>query len=464
VSSVPTEGWHSVDEPCSESRHVDPGDGADPPSGADLEDASGAHQGRVDTSTQGSAQDTGPRLRLSPVTARPCLPPLRVTLAIRVAGLLLVAPVALAGLTGADAAWGAPGASTSLADLQGEIDRAQAALDASVRQSAQAAEQFDAGRIRLAAAERAASAAADRVGRADRAVRTAAARHRGLAVSVDRSGGFSELSLLLGGDPRRALDRLGAVDALSRRQRVADAGLRLARRDLTEARREADAALATKKKIVDELADRKRSIEIAAADQHGLLDRLQARYAELERQARAREEAARRARQAAAAAAAAEAARQAAAASARFGKESGVAAAAGRDFAALPVTAAPAAPVLGSGGAATAVQQAYAQLGKPYVWGAEGPNSFDCSGLTQWVWQKAGVALSHYTGSQWSEGRRVTRAELIPGDLVFFNPDLDHVGIYVGNGKMINAPHTGEVVRVENVWWSSFQGGVRPGG
>ncbi|WP_308203285.1 C40 family peptidase [Frankia gtarii] len=353
--------------------------------------------------------------------------------------------------------------SQSLADIQDEIGHTRSKLDESARQAASAAEAFNAGRIRLAEAERAATAAAARVDRADRAVREAADQHRGLAVSADRAGGFAQLSLLLTGDPRRALDRAGAVDALARRQRVADTGLRLARLDLTEARRSAHETLADRKKIVADLDARKRTIEAAADEQRGLLQRLESRYAELERQARARQAAAQRARQAAAAAAAAQTARQAAAERARYQQESGVAAAAGRVFAAAPVTAAPAAAVSGGGGAATAVREAYAQLGKPYVWGAEGPGTFDCSGLTQWVWGKAGVALSHYTGSQWEEGRRVGRAALIPGDLVFFHPDLDHVGLYVGNGKMINAPRTGEVVRVENVWWSSFQGGIRPG-
>ncbi|SNQ49991.1 Cell wall-associated hydrolase, invasion-associated protein [Frankia canadensis] len=456
MSSVPTEGRRNAGESCSETRHRDADSGADidADAGADIdaEDAFRARRGRADVPTAASCPPDPPRASRQAVS---CL-----------TGLLLAAPMALTGLAGA--AWGAPGpaapaTSSSLAEVQVEIDRTKAALDASVRQSARAAEEFDAGRIRLAAAERAASAAAARVGRANQAVRAASDRHRGLAVSVDRSGGFSELSLLLGGDPRRALDRLGAVDALARRQRVADGGLRLARRDLTEARREADDALAGKKKIVDDLAERKSALAATATDQQDLLGQLQARFAELEKRARARAEAARRARQAAAAAAAAAAARQAAAESARYGQQAGAAAAAGKGFAATPVTAAPAEPPLGSGGAGTAVREAYAQLGKPYVWGAEGPGTFDCSGLTQWVWRKAGVALSHYTGSQWNEGRRVSRAELVAGDLVFFHADIDHVGIYVGSGKMINAPRTGEVVRVEDVWWSSFQGGVRPG-
>ncbi len=116
------------------------------------------------------------------------------------------------------------------------------------------------------------------------------------------------------------------------------------------------------------------------------------------------------------------------------------------------------------GGAAVAVAEARAQLGKPYMWAAAGPNAFDCSGLTQWVWSKAGIALSHYTGAQWNEGRQVSTAELIPGDLLFFGADLHHVGIYIGAGKMIDAPHTGTVVRLEDVWWPRLAGAVRPGG
>ncbi|WP_242424079.1 C40 family peptidase, partial [Frankia sp. EI5c] len=204
-------------------------------------------------------------------------------------------------------------------------------------------------------------------------------------------------------------------------------------------------------------------LEASAAEQHSLLNSLIERQAELERQAREREAEALRARQAAEAAAAAEAARQAALERERLAREAGLVESAGSTFAAAPVAPAAPPPTGGSGGATRAIQEAHTQLGKPYVWGAEGPDSFDCSGLTQWVWGKAGVGLPHYTGDQWTAGRRVTRDELIPGDLVFFGADLYHVGIYIGDGQMIHAPRTGEVVRVENVWWSSFQGGVRPG-
>jgi len=98
------------------------------------------------------------------------------------------------------------------------------------------------------------------------------------------------------------------------------------------------------------------------------------------------------------------------------------------------------------GKAGIAVRAACAQIGKPYRWGAGGPGSFDCSGLTQYAWGKAGVGLTHHTGNQWNEGRSVSRSEARPGDLVFFYGDLHHVGIYVGNGIMVHAPRAGKDV------------------
>ncbi|MEV6966760.1 NlpC/P60 family protein [Hamadaea sp. NPDC051192] len=105
-------------------------------------------------------------------------------------------------------------------------------------------------------------------------------------------------------------------------------------------------------------------------------------------------------------------------------------------------------PVLPGGARATAVKKACALIGKPYVWGSEGPNSYDCSGLTKAAWAAAGKSLEHYTGAQWNESHYVSRANLQPGDLVFFYSDHHHVGIYVGNGLMVHAPHSGDYVRM----------------
>lgn len=113
---------------------------------------------------------------------------------------------------------------------------------------------------------------------------------------------------------------------------------------------------------------------------------------------------------------------------------------------------------------AVAVEAALAQLGDPYVWGAVGPGSFDCSGLTMWGWKAAGVSLPHYSRSQLSTQTKVSVADLRPGDLVFFGSPVHHVGMYLGGGLMVHAPHTGDVVKVAKVsaMGSSYAGASRP--
>lgn len=109
----------------------------------------------------------------------------------------------------------------------------------------------------------------------------------------------------------------------------------------------------------------------------------------------------------------------------------------------------------------TALRAALTQRGKPYLWGAAGPDSYDCSGLVVWAYAQEGISLPHYTGSLWNDGEHVSRSDLQPGDLVFFGASIDHVGFYIGNGLMVDAPHTGAFVRVEQVWWSQYIGAVR---
>ncbi|MDX6221090.1 MAG: peptidoglycan DL-endopeptidase CwlO [Frankiales bacterium] len=111
--------------------------------------------------------------------------------------------------------------------------------------------------------------------------------------------------------------------------------------------------------------------------------------------------------------------------------------------------------------AATAVAAAYQQLGAPYDWAADGPAAFDCSGLTAYVWAAAGVTLPHSSQAQFGVGAHVSRSQLAPGDLVFFGSPIHHVGIYVGNGNMIDAPQTGDVVRVQSINRSDYAGAVR---
>jgi cell wall-associated NlpC family hydrolase len=99
------------------------------------------------------------------------------------------------------------------------------------------------------------------------------------------------------------------------------------------------------------------------------------------------------------------------------------------------------------------VNYAYKFLGKPYAYGATGPNAFDCSGLTQYVYNKFGVDISRTTYTQVGEGTKVKRSDLRAGDLVFFNTEglISHVGIYIGDGEFIHAPRTGKPVMVSSL-------------
>ena len=104
---------------------------------------------------------------------------------------------------------------------------------------------------------------------------------------------------------------------------------------------------------------------------------------------------------------------------------------------------------------------ALSQMGKPYQWGAAGPSTYDCSGLAMVAWAHAGVSILHYTGDQWNEGTHVSRDELEPGDLVFFYADISHVGLYLGDGLMVDAPSFGQDVMVQKIDWGIFVGAVR---
>jgi cell wall-associated NlpC family hydrolase len=108
-----------------------------------------------------------------------------------------------------------------------------------------------------------------------------------------------------------------------------------------------------------------------------------------------------------------------------------------------------------------ALRYALTKIGDPYVWGAAGPSAFDCSGLVMWAYAQVGISLMHFTGDQWNEGEHISRSELQPGDLVFFYPDIGHVGLYVGNGLMVDAPTFGQPVQVQPMFWAEYVGAVR---
>ena len=113
-----------------------------------------------------------------------------------------------------------------------------------------------------------------------------------------------------------------------------------------------------------------------------------------------------------------------------------------------------------SGSGAKVVQTALKYLGVPYVWGGASPSGFDCSGLVMYVYGRLGVSLPHLAASQYNYGTHVSRDQLEPGDLVFYGSPISHVGIYVGNGDMIDAPYTGVSVRIDPLQ-SDYVGATR---
>jgi cell wall-associated NlpC family hydrolase len=232
---------------------------------------------------------------------------------------------------------------------------------------------------------------------------------------------------------------------------------------LSEQRREQE-------QLQAKLDSQRRDIQHQLADQEAFMSRLSAdvkravaeeqqRQEELRRQELARKLAAERA--AAAEAARVAAARQRASAAASSGGsfpgDSG-SASSGGDSSPGP-----------SGGSSSAggqaVAYARAQLGKPYIWGAEGPGGYDCSGLTMMAWRSAGVSIPRVSGAQYGIGRHInSMSALEPGDLVFFGSPIHHVGMYVGNGTMIEAPYTGASVRYHSINRRDYAGATRPTG
>ena len=203
---------------------------------------------------------------------------------------------------------------------------------------------------------------------------------------------------------------------------------------------------AKKREVASELAQEKRLL----ASIHTTIQHLQQQEAEREREARAAAEARLRA-QLAAQAAEAQAAAAAQAAQPSPPSDNGV------------VTPPVSIPVGNSGaGHPEAAQIALHYLGVPYVWGGSTPSGFDCSGLVMYVYAQLGISLPHYTVAQYHMGVAVSRSQLQPGDLVFFD-GLGHVGIYIGGGQFIHAPHTGDVVKISSLsgWYASTYVGAR---
>ncbi|MEU1114981.1 MULTISPECIES: NlpC/P60 family protein [unclassified Streptomyces] len=242
-----------------------------------------------------------------------------------------------------------------------------------------------------------------------------------MASAQYRSGGIDpSLQLFLSSDPDDYLDKASTLDQLSSQQVDALKKIQKKQRDLAQQRKEASGKLDDLADTREELGKKKKEVQGKLGEAQRLLNSLTAK----EKAALAAKEQKRASR--------------AAGDRADLGDEK---------------------PASGRG--AAALSAAATQIGKPYVSGGTGPNSYDCSGLTQWAFAQAGVHITRTTYTQQNDGTRIGRGELKPGDLVFFN-NLAHVGFYAGNGQVLHAPHPGASVRYESMsYLGSFQFGVR---
>ncbi|HUP84054.1 MAG TPA: NlpC/P60 family protein [Acidimicrobiales bacterium] len=416
----------------------------------------------------------------------------------RRAGALLVLAALVCGIADVSIAAAPASAADAVADKKAEAERIARQLEQQSRQVSILAEEYDAARVKIDALGEELADASAKVARTD--ATATAIRTRLKAQSVDayvRGGSMPALAMLaetsVNDDLAVRLQYVrtvtsGATDVLDQ--------LREVRQELDVQRDRLDAAKAEAKAAADLAESKRQEAATAAAAQKDTLRKVQGELAtlvEVEAKRRAEEEArrvqaelaAKKARDELAAKEAA--ARDAAAreAAARKAATTTTAKPDASDAVAPIVTTRPSTTTttaprtttttpssgtgLGSGsgsgapaaGADAAVAEARRQLGKPYEWGGAGPDSFDCSGLTSWAWRAGGERLSHSSQAQWSETSRVSLDNLQPGDLLFYGTPIHHVGIFIGDGQMIEAPETGKNVRVGSIYRSDIVGAGR---
>lgn len=378
--------------------------------------------------------------------------PVRTARAARsVAVVASVALVVGAGLTGTASAQDVEGTRAKVQRLAAEMDRLEA-------RASELDEQYLQTGLELSKAETELKKNRDAVADAQARMDQARSEANSYIVSAYMSAG-SDVAGLGVGDPNVAVNEKVLMETLhGDRQQVAD-DLRAAQMDLDD--RSADLEQASKA-LEDKKARQssiKADLESSVSAQQALLDGANSELraaiaAEQERQAQAAA-----AKAAADAAARARAQEQAAArTTTTAARTAGAPARPGR----APAPAKPAAPApapapslpvapVGSG-AGAAIAAAQSVMGTPYRWAGASPSTgFDCSGLTMWAWARGGRSLPHSSSAQYAATQRISLDQLQPGDLVFFNNPISHVGLYIGGGQMIHSPHTGDVVKISPI-------------
>ena len=354
-------------------------------------------------------------------------------------GALAVSSAVLLGLLPATSAYAA-GSSTTTAS----VAQAQAQLDAVSIQADKAVEAYDEAQDALATVTANASAAKNAVANEQSVVDAAKIGVQALAVArYEGSSASPALAVLLSDDPTTFLRQTEVLQQVSRYQSASLTDVVNANRVMTALQASADQAVGAEQTAVAHLAATKAAVEKALGQQTALLTAAQVKAAH----------------DAAVAASAAETAaveRQRHPVVSRSVARPALAVlpqASHAEGQAPTITKAAAAIAPAAAGkVAKVLKYAYAQLNKPYRFGGAGERTFDCSGLVMRAWASAGVSLSHSAAAQQRSGRRVPLSQLQPGDLVFWGNPAYHVGIYVGGGKILDAPHTGTVVQIQPIW------------
>ncbi|MCI4044470.1 C40 family peptidase [Streptomyces sp. TRM75563] len=337
--------------------------------------------------------------------------------AARTAATLALAGAATAGsVTGAGAAPAEP--APTAAQVKAKVDRLY--HDAEV-----ATEKYNGAKEKAAAATREVEALTDEAARRTDRLNTTRNALGSLATAQYRGGTLDPaLQLALSSDPDAYLQRASYLDRAGDRQSGLLRSIKRQVSQITRVKAVADQETERLAARRTELREHRTAIRTKLADARRLLDTLTAdERAAYERSADAR--------------------------------HGGGPAHADRSTARSGPVAAP------GSRAGQAIAFAHGAIGKPYVWGATGPNAFDCSGLTQAAWKAAGVSLPRTTYTQINAGQRIPRSRLAPGDLVFFYSGISHVGLYIGGGQMIHAPRPGAPVRIAPIDQMPFAGATR---
>lgn len=301
------------------------------------------------------------------------------------------------------------GGATANAEPQDTPRTAGARVDRLFTEAEQATEHYNRAGENVARLRGEVRRAQDRAARGQERINRMRTEIGSAAREQYRAGGIDpSLALLLSSDPDSYLDSAATLNRVDTRRATVLAGLRKAQQALAQTHAEAARSLAGLERNRAAVSRHKRTVERKLHQARELLKKLPGSERDVFERA------------------------------SRTGRDGG----AGGPEAGLPA---------GSARAAAAVMAVQRALGLPYVWGANGPSGFDCSGLMQWAYAQAGVSLPRTSQAQRYAGRMVPLAEARPGDLVAYRADASHIGMYVGNGQVIHAPYPGAPVRYDPV-------------